>query len=601
MSLHLKTRLYYFKRSLFYLKNYKRLGLLVIFFSLLGSLFDGASLGALIPFLQNLTATDTTATFLPFFEDFQKYLLGSTRETVLVNLLLFALIMIIFRSIFNYLRTTTMEKTRQLIKRDLESNLFSAITNSSIRLYHEMNSGNLISSMASYTASIVAFIFVLLNLVTNISKLFVYLALLLFISWKFTLIVILIELAFFPIIKIIINRIKNTSHSITQIVSNLYFRMIEMLQNIPLIKIYGTEPQETSRFNSLATDLALLEYKQSKQTTLLPFITEISVVGAIIILLILSIYLLKLNVINQLPFIISFLYVFLRLFNETNILLRSVSGMFEHAPAFNTYENNLNRAKNLTPLNGTKIIKTFQDKIEFRHITFGYHTDHPILKDLDITFPKGSFTAFIGETGSGKTTIANLITGLFFVDQGVIFIDNTDIKDLDMRFWRNKIGYIPQDSIILNDTAATNIAYGAPDATPSDIERAARLADIHNFLSNLPDGYNTRLGERGAKLSGGQRQRIAIARALVRNPEILILDEATSALDSKTEFGIQKALERALAGRTVIAIAHRLSTIQKADNIITLSHGRVVEQGSHSELLAQNSIYKKYYDLQLKN
>lgn len=601
MSLHLKTKLYYLKKSLIYIKNYKRLSLLVVFFSLLGSLFDGASIGALIPFLQNLTATETITISFPFFENFQKYLFGPTRETALINLLLFALVMIILRSVFNYLRTVTIVKTGQLIKRDLESHLFAAITNSSLRLYQEMSSGNLVSSMASYTSSIVAFIFVLFNLITNISKLLVYFVLLLLISWKFTLIVITIELAFFPIIKTLINRIKNTGYNITQTVSNLYSRMIEMLQNIPLIKISGTESQETGRFSSLATNLALLEYKQSKQSSLLPFITEISVISGIIALLIISIHFLKLDIISQLPFIIAYLYVFFRLFNEVNVFLRSISGMFELAPAFKAYENNLNRAKNLSLPNGVKVIKTFQDKIEFKNVTFGYNPNYPILKNLNLVFPKGSFTAFIGSTGSGKTTIANLIAGLFLVDRGNILIDNIDIKDLDIHSWRSKIGYIPQDSIIFNDTAAANISYGAPTASPTDIEQAARLADIHDFLINLPDGYNTILGECGAKLSGGQRQRIAIARAIIRNPDILILDEATSSLDSETEKTIQDALEKASAGHTVIAIAHRLSTIQKADNIVTLSHGRVVEQGSHSELLAQNSIYKKYYALQFKN
>ena len=459
MPLHLKTKLYFFKKSVAYLKNYKRLSVLIILLSIISSIFDGFSIGALIPFLQNLTSDTAASTqLLPLSTDLQKQILGNTREDMLIRLLLFALVMIILRSIFNYWRTISIEKARYLIRGDLQNNIFRAISGSSLRFYYNLKTGNLVGSITSYTNSIVAFIFSLLNLVSNLSRIAIYLILLFWISWHFTLVAITVELLFFPLIRYLLNRIKSTGQSITDQVGHLYSYMVEMIANIPLIKIFGTEDQEQSHFSSITRNLALLEYKQSKQTTLIPFLTENIVMLSILLLFTISIKILNLDVITHLPFIIAYLYVFLRLFSETNVFLRSISGMFEHAPAFRAYENDLNRAKNLTLDSGRQPFFALNKYILLKNISFGYHKNHPILKNITLSINKGEFVAIIGPTGSGKTTIANLIAGLFFPDQGNLLIDDTSIENLDLKLWRAKIGYISQDPIILNDTIYNNIA-----------------------------------------------------------------------------------------------------------------------------------------------
>jgi len=602
VHLHLGTKIYFFKKSLAYLKNYKRLGFLIIVASLLSSIFDGFSIGAIIPFLENLsTSHPTETTSLSFLSSWGNSLLGATKEQALLRLLSFALIMVMFRSITNYIRLIALSKTQNLIHRDLETNFFRAVAGSSLRFFHTVRSGQLVANFSVFTNSIVAFIFVLLNLIGNISKIIVYLVLLFFISWRFTLLAITLEITFFPFFRFLLNRIKILAHHIANEVGSLHSRLIETLESIPLIKISSTENQETNRFNDLTTKIAFLEYRQSKQTSLIPFVTEIAVMGSLLFLFSISVKVFHVSIIDYLPFIITYLYVFLRLFNETNIFLSSVSGMFEHAPAFKSYENYLNQAKKMTLPDGHKHITNLKQNIVFQDITFGYAPDHQILKHINLTFSKGSFTAIVGPTGAGKTTIVNLITGLFIPNSGKILIDANDLQTLKGNDWRRLIGFISQEPIIFNDTIWNNIAYGVSNTTNQAIIQAAKIADIDKFISNLPEGYNTLLGERGSRLSGGQKQRIAIARALARNPEIIILDEATSAVDSKTEENIRLALEKAFYGRTVIAIAHRLSTILKADNIVVIDRGHVIEQGSHADLINLNGHYKKYYDLQFKN
>ncbi|OGZ02426.1 MAG: hypothetical protein A2430_02015 [Candidatus Liptonbacteria bacterium RIFOXYC1_FULL_36_8] len=396
-------------------------------------------------------------------------------------------------------------------------------------------------------------------------------------------------------------KIKNISLEITRELANLYSRMIEIISNVPLIKISGTEHYEKERFRKITTNLAILEYQQTKFQSLVPMLTETLVMLAIIISFLISVKTFKINVLTYLPFIVAYLYVFLRVFNEINAFLESISGMFQNVEPFKAYETKLNEAKKSKIKNGSVKFRSLLHEIKFQNVSFSYENEKTTLHHLNFSIPKGSFTAIIGQTGSGKTTIAKLLSGLFYPQEGEIIIDETNLKDLDLKNWLEKIGFISQDVMIFNDSIKNNLIYGYFNATQKNIDSAAKIADIYNFIKNLPNGYDTNIGERGSKLSGGQKQRLAIARAVIKNPEILILDEATSSLDSKTEKTIQSALEKVSAGRTVIAIAHRLSTIIKADNIIVLEKGQIVEQGTPTNLLCQNGYYKKYYDLQFKN
>jgi ATP-binding cassette subfamily B protein len=236
--------------------------------------------------------------------------------------------------------------------------------------------------------------------------------------------------------------------------------------------------------------------------------------------------------------------------------------------------------------------------VRFEGVHFGYRPDREILKGVDFSVPAGGRLAIVGPTGAGKSTIGRLLFRFYDVTEGRVMVDGEDVRDLAQASLRAAIGVVPQDTVLFNDSIRYNIAYGRPDATEAEIEQAARLAQIHDFVMRLPEGYETRVGERGLKLSGGEKQRVAIARTLLKDPRILILDEATSALDTGTEQDIQAALRTVARNRTTLVIAHRLSTVVDADEIIVLDDGRVVERGTHAALLAQAGLYARMWALQ---
>jgi len=243
-------------------------------------------------------------------------------------------------------------------------------------------------------------------------------------------------------------------------------------------------------------------------------------------------------------------------------------------------------------------LNTFNDRISIKNVTFSYNGEYNVLKNFNLEIPKGKTVALVGQSGSGKSTIANLLLRFYDVEQGELLIDGTNIKDIKLVSLRDQLGLVTQDSIMFNGSIADNVRIGKLNATDDEVIAALKIANAYEFVQNLPEGINTNIGDGGGKLSGGQKQRISIARAVLKNPPIMVLDEATSALDTESERLVQDALEKMMANRTSVVIAHRLSTIQKADLIVVMHHGEIAEQGTHEELLAKNGTYAKLVSLQ---
>jgi len=594
-----KNKLEYFKKAYRELIRYKGLSMSVVVLSFASAVFDGFSIGAIVPFMQNLVDADFGDVFVfPVFEKLQQSLMGGVREDILLKLMIFALVMVILKSIFNYLRIVISKKVTMLVRRDFQDELFGAIADSSLKFYNTMKIGGAVSGIAVYTEGIANFILSLLNILTNLVRVLVYIVLLIFISWQFTLVAIAFQFIILPLIRVVFIKVKKINFSITQEVSNLHSRMIEMFDGVRIMKVFGTESREKKHFNSIITRLAQLNYHESKYFNAVTPISEVLVFSFIIILLIFGFKVFDIEVIKILPFVATFMYIFLRLFNEISRLFKTISNLFRYGESYKAYEKILYNAQKSKMIQGTQKVFSFKDKIFFDKVSFGYD-DHQVLDAVNFEITCGQFTAIVGPTGAGKTTIANLLVGLYFPDSGCVKIDGVDISTVDMHSWRQLVGYIGQEIIIFNDTIKNNIAYAYPDASNQEVEKAAKIANIHEFINGLENGYDTQVGEKGANLSGGQRQRLAIARAIIRDPQILILDEATSSLDIETEKQVQEALNKVMQGRTVIAIAHRLSTVSHADNILVLHDSKIIEQGNHKDLLKQQGVYQRYFELQL--
>jgi ATP-binding cassette subfamily B protein/subfamily B ATP-binding cassette protein MsbA len=391
------------------------------------------------------------------------------------------------------------------------------------------------------------------------------------------------------------------SKEITQAGVRINKEIIETIQALRLIHTFGRQRKAIAQVNQLLGEVVPLLQKQQLLTKVTQPINQSLTIGTVGILLILGFIILSSGEALVIPTLFTFIAALNRLSGQLGGFANVFNGFAGNSGKMERLNEILiDEDKEWTRFEG-KVFKGLTDQIQFREVSLQYFSDQaPALQHLNFKMPRGSVTALVGGSGAGKSSIADLLTGLYEPSQGKILIDGVDLQQYSLVSWRERLGVVSQDTFVFNDAIMNNIRYGKPEATEGEVIAAAQAAQAHDFIKALPQGYETVVGERGYRLSGGQRQRLALARAILKQPEVLILDEATSALDSQSERLVQQALAMFQEDRTVLVVAHRLSTIVNADQILVLEQGEIVERGTHQELLSRGGHYAHYWHLQGK-
>jgi len=576
-------------------KHFQGIAILAVVFSLLAATLEGVGIGLILTFLQGLTNPNATPiqTGISWFDI---WLLGIHASTTSRLYRLSALILVAtaLRVFFSYLAGVyTGHAQHHLIDR-LRKRLFEQFQALSLSYYSRTRSGELINSITTEIQQL-AFVFSSVALfITQGSVIPVYIVSMLLLSWKLSIIAVFLFTLLTVALTTLIKRVREASFETSAARGQFTSIAVEFLNGIRTVHAFATQDFERQRFYEASSRVRIASDKATSASALTGPLAEGMATTILIIIVILGVAALKLPVAALLTFLFVLIRLapVVRLLNSTRANIANLQGSISNIKELLRADNKSYFQDGQTPFNGLK------QAIEFIAVDFGYGDTSLVLQDINLEIEKGQTTALVGGSGAGKSTLAALISRFYEPTQGQILVDGIDIRDFKIKSLRQKMAVVSQDTFIFNTTVEQNIAYGSEEADQSAIWEAARLANALEFIQDMPEGFETQLGDRGVRLSGGQRQRIAIARALLRDPEILILDEATSALDSMSERLIQESLERLSVGRTVIAIAHRLSTIVRADKIVVLEQGRVVEQGKYQDLLEQRGKLWQYHQIQ---
>ena len=509
------------------------------------------------------------------------------------------IVMTLLKTGTTYLASAALVPVRTGVLRDLRNQIYAKVVELPIGYFTEERKGDIMSRMTSDVGEIEASIMSSLEMIfKNPIMIAVYLTVLFALSWKLTLFVLLL----LPFSGFLIGKIgrslKRRSLTGQEQTGDLLSQIEETLGGLRVVKAFTAEDKLRARFSALNERIRHTFNRINCRYLLAHPVSEF--LGTVVVAILLwyggSLILTGQGGISA-PEFIYYLVIFYSIIAPCKDLSKAMYSVQKGMASLQRVDEILN-AKNPLKVNENALkINEFNAEIRFDHVWFKYREDW-ILKDIDIVCPKGKTVALVGQSGSGKSTTVDLIPRFYDVNQGSISIDGHDVRDLDLKSLRSLMGNVNQEAILFNDSFFNNIAFGVESATMEEVIAAAKIANAHEFIMATEHGYDTNVGDRGCRLSGGQRQRISIARAILRNPPILILDEATSALDTESERLVQNALESLMKNRTTIVIAHRLSTIRQADEICVMHEGRIVERGKHDDLLKLNGYYKRLCDMQ---
>ena len=593
---------------------YKKYLALSVAFNILSAILNIFSFAALIPILNILFNTGDAETATQYIawgsasarevvtnnaNFFVQQLIGEMgATTTLLVIGLFLAFMTFLKTSAYFLSSATIIPVRTGVVRDIRNQLYRKITSLPLGFFSEERKGDMIARMSGDVQEIENSIMSSLDMLfKNPILIIAYFSTLIIISWQLTLFTIIFVPVFGWFMGFVGRKLKARSITAQSLWSDTMSQVEETLGGLRIIKAFCAEEKMNSRFDRINSEYRNhIKRVNIRQQMAHPMSEFLGTVMIVIVLWFGGVLVLNNQTIEAPTFIYYLIILYsiiqpLKDFSKAGYNIPKGLASMERVDKILLAENDIKEP--VKPVH----ISSFEHQIEFRHVSFKYDQQW-VLKDINIVIPKGKTIALVGQSGSGKSTLVDLIPRYYDVQEGEVLIDGINVKDLGVHDLRQLIGNVNQEAILFNDSFFNNISFGVENATMKQVEEAARIANAHDFIMQTEEGYDTNIGDRGGRLSGGQRQRVSIARAILKNPPILILDEATSALDTESERLVQDALERLMKTRTTVAIAHRLSTIKNADEIYVLHEGHIVEQGSHDKLMSANGYYRKLHDMQ---
>ena len=607
-----------------FVKPYWKHLLISVICTILFALLNGMSIYLTIPLLNTLfqesqqavsqtTAIQNTTSFLPnwviqFEKDitntFNSFVFSEDKVNALFKICILVLTTFVLKNIFGYLQAYFLSYVEQGSTKDLRDRAYEHLHQLPMSYFKQERVGNLISRITNDVNVVQASISAtFLNMIREPLTIIVFIGIAVSISWQLTLLAFIVLPFSMIIISWIGLKLRKQSSAIQAKMADITSILQETISGVKIVKAFGMEDYENKKFRKETNSFFRLMLKIVRIRNSSSPITEIlSVIVGAIIIYYGGVLVLQHKTLNASEFI-TFLLAIFQTMPPIKELSQVNNRIQESSAAADRIFEILETKPAITDAPGAVKLSYFNRAISFDHLYFQYDDgEEMVLNDINFTVNKGEILAFVGPSGGGKSTLVDLIPRFYDPSAGKILIDGQDIKNIKIQDLRSLMGIVTQETILFNESIKSNIAYGLGDYPEVKIIEAAKAANAHNFILELPDGYNTVIGERGLKISGGQRQRISIARAILKNPEIMIFDEATSALDNESELLVQEAIERMMVNRTTFVIAHRLSTIRNASRILVLDKGNIIQAGTHDELIRDpNGLYRKFYEMQFRD